>query len=57
MQEGRRIDRKLGPSVLGAQMEMHSSLIASSLSLYSLWPYSFTVLSNLASKVFLLSIL
>jgi hypothetical protein len=34
---------KLGPGVLGAWMETHSSLVASFL-LYSLSPYSFTVL-------------
>jgi hypothetical protein len=56
MQKGQTIYkqtcRKLGPGVLGTQMETHNSLVASFTSLYSAsllylysWrPYSFTVL-------------
>jgi hypothetical protein len=41
---------KLGPGVLGTQMEMHNSLVvflllySASFLLYSLRPYSFTIL-------------
>jgi hypothetical protein len=36
MQKGPRIEDKLGPGVLGAQMETHSSLVAFLLCFFSL---------------------
>jgi hypothetical protein len=45
--QDRQTDRKLGPGVLGAQMETHSSLIASFLYLFFIFVASFLYLYSL----------